>query len=81
MSTPTMQPFCKVKLFYRSFKYDGKCYNCCGECGCPCLVICMRRVDATPFIRQGRAELLPEDDETPCTEPGQCCDQAPGCCG
>jgi hypothetical protein len=81
MTTPYIQPICKVKLFYKSFKYDGKCYNCCGDCGCPCIVICMRRVDVTMHLNCNRAIILADDDETPCSQPGLCCDKAKGCCG
>lgn len=77
---PNMQARCKVRLFYKAFKYDGKCYNCCGNACCPSIVICMRRVDATAHINCGRAEFIPDDCEVECTLPGACCPEEAGCC-
>lgn len=71
------QAQCKVKLNYNGFKYNGKCYNCCDpDCLCPHIVIMMNINDARHHVKMFKAELLPDTDTTPLTEPGNCCGKA-----
>lgn len=70
---PFASPVCKVELWFDAFKYAGKCFVYCG-CDCPKITIWMNRVDALPYIKQGKAQFAADDAE--CTPCGSCCQRA-----
>lgn len=73
---PPQQATCKVCLYMDAFKYDGRCYTSCHTCGCPKIIIEMRRVDALKFVKTGRARFIDEENEEfECTPPGGCCEK------
>lgn len=73
---PPMQGMCKVCLFMDAYKYDGCCYVSCDPCGCPKIVIFMRRNDALNLVKNCQARFVDDDEELECTPCGSCCERA-----
>lgn len=71
--TPSFQAKCKVWIYASAYKYDGCCYQSCDACGCPKVVIWMRRVDALALVKACCARFVDDDEEVECTPCGSCC--------